>query len=576
MSSKLIGLTTRLVVALAMVAGIAFQPGTASAVDPAPKCESAKLKEAAKKAKKDSNIYAKSIKKNEAPDSAKLAKNLSKYNDKWAKIETKAGGECPTSGDASSIAGLVDTCIDGVITGLGGAPQGDTDNVKCQSKKAKEAGKYAQCRLKAESKAVKKGLAPDYSKCESKLPLKWGKIEAKPPCLTTGDLASVQGDIDACVAAVSTALTGNCGNGSVDAGEECDDGNTTGGDGCDALCQNECGNGSVEGAEECDDGNLVNGDGCDDQCMLEPACGDGNLDAGEECDDGNTTSGDGCSDICEIEAFCGDGNVDAGEQCDDGNTVSGDGCSDLCEIEAPAVVEYQQDFEALDQMAGNALELDGWLVGANVLTGPPPGGAFIYNYFAFPAPNGGAAFSAIAAGEGGAEQGSQQLSIYSDYNNADHGNGNTIEAIVFQERNIVAGDVGQDAYVPVRRQVGEPRAAEHGTSVLQDSRSGSGFCGDQLGRGRHDLDSGNLGHLLGPVGYRRQLVGQILQFGFSTRATLYEGSGVFYDNIMVSSVGGTPPAVCGDGNVDAGEQCDDGNLVNGDGCSDLCEIEAPA
>jgi cysteine-rich repeat protein len=30
-------------------------------------------------------------------------------------------------------------------------------------------------------------------------------------------------------------------------------------------------------------------------------CGDGILDAGEECDDGNTTSGDGCSAICDLE-----------------------------------------------------------------------------------------------------------------------------------------------------------------------------------------------------------------------------------------------------------------------------------
>jgi len=46
-------------------------------------------------------------------------------------------------------------------------------------------------------------------------------------------------------------------------------------------------------------------------------CGDGLIQAGEECDDGNTVSGDGCSPSCTIErAFCGDGVVDAGEACD--------------------------------------------------------------------------------------------------------------------------------------------------------------------------------------------------------------------------------------------------------------------
>ncbi len=65
-------------------------------------------------------------------------------------------------------------------------------------------------------------------------------------------------------------------------------------------------------------------------------CGDGTTDPAlaEECDDGNTTSGDGCSSNCLVE-FCGDGirQFGLGEQCDDGNTASGDGCSDLCQSE---------------------------------------------------------------------------------------------------------------------------------------------------------------------------------------------------------------------------------------------------
>lgn len=32
-------------------------------------------------------------------------------------------------------------------------------------------------------------------------------------------------------------------------------------------------------------------------------------------------------------------------------------------------------------------------------------------------------------------------------------------------------------------------------------------------------------------------------------------------------------AVCGNGNVETGEQCDDGNTNSGDGCSDICETE---
>lgn len=62
-------------------------------------------------------------------------------------------------------------------------------------------------------------------------------------------------------------------------------------------------------------------------------CGDGYLDPGEQCDDGNNANGDGCSAICTVEPVCGDGILQAGEQCDDGNTFDGDGCSANCSFE---------------------------------------------------------------------------------------------------------------------------------------------------------------------------------------------------------------------------------------------------
>lgn len=47
-------------------------------------------------------------------------------------------------------------------------------------------------------------------------------------------------------------------------------------------------------------------------------CGNGLLETGEECDDGNTNSGDGCNTICDQE-FCGDNIIQPGlgEACDD-------------------------------------------------------------------------------------------------------------------------------------------------------------------------------------------------------------------------------------------------------------------
>lgn len=75
---------------------------------------------------------------------------------------------------------------------------------------------------------------------------------------------------DACVGA-ECETPSLCGNGDVDiATEDCDDGNSVGGDGCSATCHSECGNGSVDGDERCDDGNLIAGDGCDLRCLIEP------------------------------------------------------------------------------------------------------------------------------------------------------------------------------------------------------------------------------------------------------------------------------------------------------------------
>ncbi len=128
-----------------------------------------------------------------------------------------------------------------------------------------------------------------------------------------------------------------CGNGNIELGEQCDDGNTANGDGCSSGCQIEvaaCGDGTVQSGEQCDDGNTANGDGCSSGCQLEPPrCGDGRIDPGEQCDDGNTVDTDVCTNLC-LNAVCGDNSVQSGvEQCDDGGTDPEDGCSPTCQNE---------------------------------------------------------------------------------------------------------------------------------------------------------------------------------------------------------------------------------------------------
>ena len=211
-----------------------------------------------------------------------------------------------------------------------------------------------------------------------------------------------------------------CGDGRLNPGETCDDGNTVSGDGCTANClqveanfecpnpgslclstikmrgqedhreravrrrqrrlqrrlqrdvparervgvpdrrdqlrSRRCGDSIIAGSEQCDDGNDTPKDGCDANCQLESGfqcitpgkpctptvCGDGKVEGTEQCDDGNHDLGDGCTPFCQLEpdcdagactSPCGDGIKFANEACDDGNTRDGDGCSSTCTIE---------------------------------------------------------------------------------------------------------------------------------------------------------------------------------------------------------------------------------------------------
>ncbi len=402
----------------------------------AAQCESTKTKATGKYSKCRANVSSKAIKKSAAVDASKLISCSGKLTQQFLKAESKAESSCPTEGDAGSIESSVDICVDGAVTALGGVPGPGGDEAKCQAKKVKEAGKYADCRFKTSFKAIKKGLTADFAKCESKLTSKWAKIETK-PCSTVGDLASIQGDIDACHATLTGALGG-------------------------------------------------------------PGCGNGVVDPGEQCDDGNVAGGDGCSSTCDLET------------------------------------EYQLDLESLNQADPGALSNEGWLVGANVFAGPPPGGAFLYNYFSFAAPNGGSAFSAVDAGQGGPAQGAQQLSIYSDYNNQDHLNSNTIEALVFRERTVLVGDVGNTVELSFDAKLGDLAGASTALAFVKTLDPNAGFSASGIATQDTTSIPATWGSYSITLDITPSMEGHLLQYGFANKASNYQGSGVLYDNIIVS------------------------------------------
>ncbi len=91
-----------------------------------------------------------------------------------------------------------------------------------------------------------------------------------------------------------------CGDGTINGDEVCDDGNNRSNDGCRSDCRSNemCGNEIVDYArgEVCDGDEL-----CSEDCRSIMGCGDGTVTAPEECDDGGTVRWDGCGADCRDE-----------------------------------------------------------------------------------------------------------------------------------------------------------------------------------------------------------------------------------------------------------------------------------
>ena len=206
-----------------------------------------------------------------------------------------------------------------------------------------------------------------------------GTSQGKPGC--SADCKTMDASCSCIPGQACVCQTPVCGDGKVQVGEQCDDGNSPY-PGCSATCQLEpgyqcpfagapcvpvCGDGIlVAPAEQCDPGMKIpnvaqacNADCsvnagwvCDATSCRQTVCGDGKVEGAEGCDPSskNNDLGDGCTPTCLAEptcpagtasspggacsTICGDGLVLGSEQCDDGNAVSGDGCSSTCQIEA--------------------------------------------------------------------------------------------------------------------------------------------------------------------------------------------------------------------------------------------------
>jgi MYXO-CTERM domain-containing protein len=306
------------------------------------------------------------------------------------------------------------------------------------------------------------------------------------------------------------------------------------------------------------------------ECEPVAVCGNGVVEIGEPCDDGDADDTDACLTSCEL-ASCGDGFLWAGvEACDDGDVLDGDGCSALCAIELTAVETCpgeEIDLSAFATGSGAAATVAGTTAGASddldesaaiacwsgsdgaehvyafdlaadtylrfdtdgsaydtklaVIAGCPDGGTFCaYNDdFGGSVASGfdcalysAGTYSVVVSGFGGAT-GDYTLNVVECGGGAVCGDG------------IVAGDEACDD--------GNGDDTDACLSTCVAATCGDGF----LWAGVEQCDDGN-----------------DLDLDGCSAACTSEGAGV-----------------CGDGLVDPGEECDDGNLENGDACLDTCQ-----
>lgn len=205
------------------------------------------------------------------------------------------------------------------------------------------------------------------------------------------------------------------------------------------------------------------------------------------------------------------------------------------------IASYSEDFESMNQADSGALANAGWLVFGNVFD---PSGGYLYGYGPYPAPNGGAGFCGIDIGQGGPDQGNQQHVVYNDYNNGDHANGNYVEANVFQEQIVGAGDVGKTFTFRFDAKLGNllaPGTAQAFIKVIDSTTFGmDAFV---------SYDTTNLPVTWGTYSISLTIdanhVGDYFQIGYSNYATNYDPTGIFYDNLSLSDGAACGTQYCG-------------------------------
>lgn len=153
------------------------------------------------------------------------------------------------------------------------------------------------------------------------------------------DLSQPSGPDNLGVCRGGSCAAATCGNATPDPGEECDDGNTTNGDGCNNDCRFSCV--PTDATRNCDTGDVCKGvstcNATTHVCSIPVP-----KKAGDDCGSTATTahycSNQNGSLVCTV-ARCGNAKTEPKEDCDDGNTNDLDGCRNNCTFTCKAAAD---------------------------------------------------------------------------------------------------------------------------------------------------------------------------------------------------------------------------------------------
>jgi hypothetical protein len=192
-----------------------------------------------------------------------------------------------------------------------------------------------------------------------------------------------------------------------------------------------------------------------------------------------------------------------------------------------AQVPYFQDFEALAPVDGS-LAGDNWLVYGNVFD---PGWNWLWGHGPWPAPNNQTPgnWEDIVSGQGGPEQGEQQIVVYSDFQNGEHANGNWVESNLFQEQTLPVGATGIWEFT-FDAKMGDlvPNSTAQAFIKTLDPNAGwtmTNFVTEDMTTTPVTWSTYTLS--IDVTG----LDNQVLQFGFMNYSTNYTPCGIYYDNV---------------------------------------------